>query len=150
MSLSQPPELLHASCVAIHGRGVLLQGPSGAGKSDLALRLIDRGARLVSDDYTLLHQEDGRLVATAPDNIKDRIEVRGLGILAMAAAGPAAVALLVALDRTVARMPPEPCETRNIAGIDLPVIALAAFEASAPLKVELALDLFGLKDDSDA
>jgi hypothetical protein len=42
--------ILHGTCVAIRGRGVLLLGPSGAGKSDLALRLIDRGAALVGDD----------------------------------------------------------------------------------------------------
>ncbi|MBA3881078.1 MAG: aldolase, partial [Sphingobium sp.] len=47
-------ETLHVSCVAIGDRAVLIEGRSGAGKSDLALRLIDRGARLVSDDYTLV------------------------------------------------------------------------------------------------
>ncbi|MFN3389305.1 MAG: HPr kinase/phosphorylase, partial [Allosphingosinicella sp.] len=47
-------ETVHASCVAIGGRAVLIAGRSGSGKSDLALRLIDRGARLVSDDYTIL------------------------------------------------------------------------------------------------
>jgi serine kinase of HPr protein (carbohydrate metabolism regulator) len=46
--------LIHATSVAIDGRAVLLRGPSGAGKSDLALRLIDAGARLVSDDQSLL------------------------------------------------------------------------------------------------
>src|SRR3546814_9666093 len=50
-------ETLHASCVAIGGRAVLIEGPSGSGKSDLALRLIDRGAKLVADDYTILTRE---------------------------------------------------------------------------------------------
>jgi len=44
------PILVHATAIAIDGRAVLLRGPSGAGKSDLALRLIDAGARLVADD----------------------------------------------------------------------------------------------------
>ena len=53
---------IHATCVAIEGRGVLIVGPSGSGKSDLALRLIDRGAALVADDYTDLNV-DGRALA---------------------------------------------------------------------------------------
>ena len=44
------PILVHATAVAIEGEAVLLRGASGAGKSDLALRLIDGGARLVADD----------------------------------------------------------------------------------------------------
>ena len=75
-------EMLHASTVAIQGRAVLIEGLSGSGKSDLALRLIDRGAALVSDDYTLVkHRGDG-LVACAAPNIAGKIEVRGLGIIA--------------------------------------------------------------------
>ena len=41
---------LHASCIAVHGRGVLILGPSGAGKSSLALQLMALGADLVADD----------------------------------------------------------------------------------------------------
>ena len=46
------PEIqnIHASCVAAGSGGVLILGNSGQGKSDLALRLIDKGARLVADD----------------------------------------------------------------------------------------------------
>jgi serine kinase of HPr protein (carbohydrate metabolism regulator) len=43
-------DTIHATTVAIAGRGVMIEGQSGSGKSDLALRLIDRGGRLVSDD----------------------------------------------------------------------------------------------------
>ena len=51
--------ILHATCVAIGGRGLLLLGPSGSGKSDLALRLIDRGAMLVSDDGVAIRRGSG-------------------------------------------------------------------------------------------
>jgi serine kinase of HPr protein (carbohydrate metabolism regulator) len=80
----RPPELssetLHASCVAIKGRAVLIEGRSGEGKSDLALRLIDRGAVLVSDDQTICQRRDGVLHATPPATIAGKIEVRSVGI----------------------------------------------------------------------
>ena len=135
-------ETIHATCVAIDGRGVLIGGRSGSGKSDLALRLIDRGAQLVSDDYTDLCSVDGRLVARAPARIAGRMEIRGVGLVEIAAAPEAPVCLFVDLDSLPDRLP-EP-KTRRIAGQDLPTIALAALEPSAPLKLERALLLFGL------
>ena len=60
-------ETIHASTIAIGGHAVLIEGPSGAGKSDLALRLIDRGAVLVSDDYTVLSASRGRLLARSEE-----------------------------------------------------------------------------------
>lgn len=130
-------ERVHATTVAIGGRGVMIAGPSGAGKSDLALRLIDRGAVLVSDDYTECLARDGTLVASAPATIAGQIEVRGIGIVDMPHAPAAPVALVVMLGESVERMPdPYP---KRVAGIDIPAIALAAFEVSTPIKVEIAL-----------
>ena len=57
--------LVHGTCVELFGLGVLLRGPSGCGKSDLALRLIDDGARLVADDQVVLTEEAGRRGANA-------------------------------------------------------------------------------------
>src|SRR5258706_794686 len=88
---------LHATCVAIGGAAVLLRGPSGAGKSDLALRLIEAGARLVSDDQVLLTAESGRLVARAPAPIAGQIEARGIGIVPVPTATSAPVALVADL-----------------------------------------------------
>jgi serine kinase of HPr protein (carbohydrate metabolism regulator) len=128
---------IHATTVAIGGRGVMIVGPSGAGKSDLALRLIDRGAMLVSDDYTECTARNGILMAAAPPMIAGKIEVRGIGIVDMPHAGETPVAMVVALASGVDRLP-EP-GTTHIAGIDLSALALIAFEASAPIKVEIAL-----------
>lgn len=130
-------QTFHASTVAIDGSAVLIQGRSGSGKSDLALRLIDRGATLVSDDYTLIVLHDGVLLASPPNTIAGRMEVRGVGIVDMFAVENVPVALIVCLDEPTPRMP-EP-RTRRIAGISVREVALDAFEASAPLKVELAL-----------
>ena len=129
---------LHATCVAIDGAGVLLRGPSGAGKSDLALRLIDRGAVLVADDQVLVAREGERLVATAPEQIAGRIEVRGLGILRLPAT---AAAVLLAIDLVppaeVERLPSRRLLT--LEGIDMPCLSLNPFECSAPAKVRLAV-----------
>jgi serine kinase of HPr protein (carbohydrate metabolism regulator) len=133
---------VHAGCVAIMGRGVLIAGASGRGKSDLALRLIDRGARLISDDYSLLRVDGGRLVASAPPTIAGRIEVRGVGVVSIETLWEAPVCLLVDVDRAPERLP-DP-RTVSFLGLDLPAVALAALEASAPIKVELALDRYGL------
>ena len=130
-------ETVHASCVAIDGRGVLLGGRSGAGKSDLALRLIDRGARLVADDYTLVSRRGGVLVASAPVTIAGRIEVRGIGIIAVDALAEAPIALVLDLVTELARMPDR--ATRRIAGVAVPSAAIVPFEASAAIKVELML-----------
>ena len=134
--------LLHATCVAVGGRGVLITGPSGGGKSDLALRLIDRGATLVSDDQVKIAAYEGVLYASAPATIAGRIEVRGIGIVDMAHAGPTPVALRIDLMLPVDRMPePAAC---HYCGIEVPLAALHAFEASAAIKTELALSRWGL------
>lgn len=131
---------MHASCVVIGSHAVLIEGASGSGKSDLALRLIDRGARLLSDDYTELVAEGGRAIASAPATITGQIEVRGIGIVGMPPAPPHPVALLVRAG-TPERMP-EPA-TFAIAGLTVPMIVLSLTESSAPLKVELALKALG-------
>ncbi len=128
---------LHATCVALGGAAVLLRGPSGAGKSDLALRLIEAGARLVADDQVELAAKGGRLFARAPAAIAGKIEVRGVGIMPMAAAEAAPVALIADLVGAPERLPEPAAET--ILGVSLPRIELAPFETSAPAKLRLAL-----------
>jgi serine kinase of HPr protein (carbohydrate metabolism regulator) len=136
-------ETVHASSVAIDGRAVLIGGRPGRGKSDLSLRLIDRGALLVSDDYTVVQRVEGVARASAPATIAGKIEVRGVGIVELETAREVPVALFVDLDERPERQP-EPGETRLVAGVAIPVLRLAGLEASAPLKVEAALRLFGL------
>ncbi len=128
---------IHASTVAIEGRAVMIAGPSGAGKSDLALRLIDRGAMLVSDDYTIVTARDGRLWSSAPATIAGMIEVRGVGIVDLPAAPPTPVALIVRLGADVPRLP-DP-RTRLIEGVAIAEIVLEPFAASTPIRIELAL-----------
>jgi len=136
------PLLVHATAVAVEGRAVLLRGPSGSGKSDLALRLIDAGARLVADDQSELHRQGEAIMVRAPPAIAGLIEVRGIGIIRVDALDEAPLALvadLVAADE-IERLPP--LRRERILGIDLPAIALAPFEASATAKLVLALRAF--------
>jgi serine kinase of HPr protein (carbohydrate metabolism regulator) len=137
-------ETVHASTVALDGRAVLITGPSGSGKSDLALRLLDRGFTLVSDDQTLVRKDGNRLLASAPPTIAGKLEIRGIGIVDMDRVEDVPIALLVELTSEIRRLPDDSRE-RPILGIPLPLITIDAMPASAPSKVALALDRFGLK-----
>lgn len=132
-------ETVWGTSVAIDGRAVLLRGPSGAGKSDVALRLIDAGAGLVADDRTELVREGDRLVARAPEALRNRLEVRGIGIVTIPAVSRAPLVLVIDLvpPEQVSRLP-DPGRWTH-AGVSVPLIVLAAFEASTPAKIRLAL-----------
>jgi serine kinase of HPr protein (carbohydrate metabolism regulator) len=134
----------HASTVALKGRAVLITGPSASGKSDLALRLIDRGFTLVSDDQTIVRREGDRLIASAPPNIAGKLEIRGVGIVDMDTAKDVPIALVVQLTSEIERLPDERRE-RPILGVNLPLVSVDALTASAASKVSLALDRLGLK-----
>jgi HPr kinase/phosphorylase len=156
-ALAQPQmlTLVHATAVAIGERCVVLRGASGTGKSDLSLRLLaldvatlgafgfSRSGRvkLVADDQVALELVGGQLLASVPETIRSRIEVRGLGILAVqASAEPVPVRLvvdLVALS-AIPRMP-DAAATVDLVGCKVPQLQLNAFEPSAALKVALAL-----------
>ena len=127
----------HGTAVAIDGEAVLLRGPSGAGKSDLALQLIDRGARLVADDQTLLRRVGDRVIAAAPPTIAGLIEIRGIGIITVEATDAAPLFLIADLIPLgeVERMPERTFET--ILGVSVPLVVLAALEASAAAKLRL-------------
>lgn len=137
-------ENLHASCVALDGRAVLIGGPSGSGKSDLALRLLDRGFKLVSDDRTIVRKDGARLIASAPETIKGKLEIRGIGIVDMETLQNVPLALVVELTSNILRMPDDSRE-RLILGNGVPLISVDAMTASAPSKVAVALDRLGLK-----
>jgi len=130
---------VHGTSVALGGGGLLLRGPSGSGKSDLALRLIDAGARLVADDQTELRRLGDALIMTAPAILAGQIEVRGIGILRVPSVNSAPLRLVVDLvaPKAIERLP-EP-ESIELLGRSVPLLRLAPFEASTPAKLRLAL-----------
>lgn len=130
---------LHATCVSIGGRGVLLLGDPGAGKSDLALRLIEAGAELVADDRVNMSVKNRELVATAPEKLSGLIEARGVGLLSLHAQHHATIALAVKLvaREQVERMP-EP-EFFDCLGLRVPLLSLHAFDLSTESKIRLYL-----------
>jgi hypothetical protein len=122
---------------------VLLLGDSGSGKSDVALRLITMGAKLVSDDQTMLFMEGGRLLAEAPANLSGHMEIRGLGIVQIdkAPAAPVVLAIRLEGDAAIARMPGPAFYSPPSglqADVKVPMLTLNAYEASTPAKIAAA------------
>jgi serine kinase of HPr protein (carbohydrate metabolism regulator) len=137
-------ETVHASTVALEGRAVLISGPSGSGKSDLALRLLERGFTLVSDDQTIVRRDGDRLIASCPPTIKGKLEIRGIGIVDMESVNDVPIGLYVELTSEITRLPDDRRE-RPVLGVQLPLVSVDALTASAASKVSLALDRLGLK-----
>jgi len=133
------PTLLHATCVSLDGKGVLLLGKSGSGKSDLGLRLIDAGAQLVSDDQVEIKSSKSRLLASPPAKICGMLEVRGVGILHMSYVSNIPIALAVKLvgRKAIERMPEQKffdCLEQKVQ-----LVSLHAFDDSTVAKIRAAL-----------
>lgn len=130
---------LHGTCVAVEGRGVLILGPPGAGKSDLALRLMDEGADLVTDDQVRVAVRGSLLIASAPASLAGLLEIRGIGIVRVGAKPEVELAIVIQLENEsqIARMP-EP-EHHDMLGISLPLFRIDPAAASAPARVRAAL-----------
>ena len=107
MPAEVPQDIVHGTCVAIAKRGLLILGPSGSGKSALGLALMALGAKLVSDDRTMLTNKAGKLIARCPPAIRGLIEARGLGLIRAQTIASAQIALVVDLGQTEThRLPP--------------------------------------------
>lgn len=77
-----PVTQIHGVLLNINGSGVLIKGASGIGKSEVALELIKKGHSLIADDAIILKKlDDDELIGEAPKLLKNRMEIRGIGII---------------------------------------------------------------------
>ena len=136
--------ILHqATCVAIGGRGLMIEGPAGSGKSSLALALIDRGAVLVGDDGVTVTRDGHAVRASPAPETSGLLEIRNVGLIEFATLSDVAVALIVRLDPTAPRFrdAPDWCDRW---GVRLPAIALWPASPVLALRAEWALRRYGL------
>lgn len=134
---------LQFGCVAIGGRGVLIEGAPGAGKSSLALALIDRGATLVGDDGVMLDVQAGRLIAAPHPQIAGKLEVRNVGLIDFPVSPPVPVALVLRLDAAAPRFIAEAGRI-TVEGVDMPLVELWPHSPVLALRAEIALNVHGL------
>ncbi|MEJ2408409.1 MAG: HPr kinase/phosphatase C-terminal domain-containing protein [Novosphingobium sp.] len=144
MTEAAPPVVRQAGCIAIGGRGILIEGSPGTGKSSLALALIDRGAELVGDDGVLMAAEQGRLIARPHPRTRGLMEVRNLGLLLFPCRDSVPVALVIRLDPDAPRYV-ETADTIKIGGVPLPLIRIWPSDHPPAIKAELALRHHGLQ-----
>lgn len=76
-----PKMTVHGTLVEVFDRGVLIQGEPGVGKSTLALKLIERGHRLISDDIVSLTRIDSSLQGSSLIKTQHLLEMKGVGII---------------------------------------------------------------------
>ncbi len=132
---------IHASCVSLQRKGVLLLGDSKAGKSDMILRLIELcQAKLVADDRVDISLQNNQIKASCPQNLAGLLEVRGVGIVKYPYQKQTTIKLVVQLTaEPLERMPEKQFYT--LGKIQIPLLYINPFENSAPLKVKAALRL---------
>lgn len=120
-------EILHATSVAVAGRGLLIRGASGRGKSGLALEMMARGATLIADDRTIVTQRGGALLLSVPAPLRGMIEARRIGLLHAEVAEHVPLAAVVDLDvAETHRLPP--IRTTCLLGAQVPLLHNSASE----------------------
>ena len=136
---------IHATAVAIDGNGVLLRGTSGCGKSDLALRLMDAGGVLVSDDRVEISVLNESIVARAPETIAGKLEVRGFGIVQVSYLSEVPITLIADLvnNRKIERLPEN--HSVVVLGQIVRKILLNPFDSSAVAKLKIASTIDPIK-----
>ena len=129
----------HSTSVVIEDLGLLIRGQSGSGKSDLALRLIDSGATLISDDLTICKKIGDYLYLYPHSNTKGLLEVREIGIMTVPYVENIKLTLVVELvEEEFERIPG--MMSCSILGMKFPKIKLFGKSSSAVAKIKIKLN----------
>ena len=130
---------IHSSSIVIDDNGVLILGDSGSGKSDLALRLIDNGATLISDDVSICKKNLNNIYLYCPPEIKGLLEVREIGIITVPFVERIKLKLVVNLKSRNNERFPEDIYFK-ILGIKIPLIHIDGKNSSAVAKIKVKLN----------
>ena len=130
---------IHSTSVVIDDNGVLILGDSGSGKSDLALRLIDNGATLISDDISICRKNSNNIYLYCPPEIKGLLEVREIGIITVPFVERVKLRLVVNLKSNNNERFPKDSFFR-ILGIKVPIINIEGKNSSAVAKIKVKLN----------
>ena len=130
---------IHSTSVVIDDNGVLILGDSGSGKSDLALRLIDSGATLISDDISICRKNSNNIYLHCPPEIKGLLEVREIGIITVPFVERIKLRLVVNLKSNNNERFPKDSSFR-ILGIKIPIINIEGKNSSAVAKIKVKLN----------
>ena len=130
---------IHSTSVVIDDNGVLILGDSGSGKSDLALRLIDNGATLISDDISICRKNSNNIYLHCPPEIKGLLEVREIGIITVPFVERIKLRLVVNLkSKNNERFPKD--NSFRILGVKIPLISIEGKNSSAVAKIKVKLN----------
>jgi len=130
---------LHSTSVVLDDNGVLIIGDSGLGKSDLALRLIDEGATLISDDITICKKKIDGIFLSGPIETKGLLEVREVGIITVPFVDGIRLKMVVKLtEKNLNRMPKK--NFTKVLGVKFPLLVIDGKSSSAVVKVKVKLN----------
>ncbi|MBF91295.1 MAG: hypothetical protein CMP34_00640 [Rickettsiales bacterium] len=129
----------HATSVVIDSFGLMILGPTGIGKSDLALRLIDNGATLITDDITICKKVNNKVLLFSPNKTKGLLEVREVGIINVPYVENINLVMIIDLLKTNNKRIPER-KFKKIFGLKFPVLSLNGKTPSSVIKVKVKLN----------
>ena len=133
--------LIHSTAISLNGDGILIKGPSGSGKTDLALRLIESGGKLISDDQVIIKRKAKKLFLSSPKELNGLIQLSGIGIVKADYVQNIPLELVVKL-QPYKNLDPFPINKEEIIkDLSIPVLSLYSFAVSATAKIKIALDV---------
>lgn len=133
--------MMHSTAISLNGDGILIKGPSGSGKTDLALRLIESGGKLISDDQVIIKRKAKKLFLSSPEGLNGLMQLPGIGIVKVDHVQNIPLELVVKL-QPYNVLEPFPINNQEfIEDFSIPSLNLYSFAISATAKIKIALDV---------